>query len=91
VSFQFSWDPAKAATNLRKHGVTFREAATVFGDPDAVTVYDEAHSGDEERWFTLGRSLLARLLAVAHTETDEEIRIISARRATLREAASYAL
>lgn len=90
MSLQFSWDPAKAAYDLRKHGGPFREAATVFGDPAAFAVHDDAHSGDEARWFTLGRSLFARLPAVAHTETDEEIRIISARRATLREAASYA-
>jgi uncharacterized DUF497 family protein len=63
----FEWDPAKAASNLVKHGVRFEQAATVLLDPLALTVFDEAHSSYEERWFTLGMSSEGKLLAAAHT------------------------
>ncbi|MEO8298187.1 MAG: BrnT family toxin [Burkholderiales bacterium] len=90
----FAWDPAKARSNLTKHGVAFEQAATVLADPLALTVYDDAHSEHEERWFTLGRSSDGRLLAVAHTyvaigATSAEARIISAREATRRERLQY--
>jgi len=62
-----TWDAAKAQSNIAKHGVTFAQAATVLLDPLAMTVFDEAHSQNEERWFTLGRSSEGKLLAVAHT------------------------
>jgi hypothetical protein len=56
LELEIAWDPAKARTNLAKHGVSFAQAATVLLDPLALTVFDDAHSEDEERWFTLGRS-----------------------------------
>lgn len=90
----FEWDANKAATNLRKHGVSFREAATVFADPDALDGPDLAHSAQEARFLRLGRSLTGRVLMVAYTVRelgdDEKIRIISARRASRKERAAYA-
>lgn len=88
------WDPVKAQANLKKHGVSFAEAATVLLDPLALTVFDAAHSQDEERWFTLGLSSTGRLLAVAHTYQtlgpDTALaRIISAREATGSERMQY--
>jgi uncharacterized protein len=76
---RFEWDPKKAAKNLKKHGVTFQEAATVFGDPLAVTFADPDHSEDEERNLTFGLSLQRRLIVVSHTQRGEQTRIISAR------------
>jgi hypothetical protein len=87
---QLGWDPNKAAKNLRKHRVAFEEAATVFDDPVFVTVVDDEHSVDEERYITLGMSTQRRLLIVAHTERDGRIRIISAREATKKEEQFYA-
>jgi uncharacterized DUF497 family protein len=94
IAYEFDWDPAKAAANLTKHGVDFRQAATVFSDPLALTVFDEAHSQSEERWFTLGMTSEGRLVAVAHTfeqttPTQARIRIISVREATGRERNDY--
>lgn len=88
------WDPAKAQANVRKHGVSFAEAATVLLDPLALTVFDAGHSDDEERWFTLGTSSTGRLLAVAHTyrSIDPDLasaRMISAREATRLERRQY--
>jgi uncharacterized DUF497 family protein len=85
----FRWDPRKAIANTRKHGVTFREAATVLRDPLSTTFPDEAHSQDEQRYVTIGMSSEGKILVVAHTESDEEIRIISARRATKAERRFY--
>ena len=79
---QFEWDPAKDKKNLRKHGVSFKEASSVFYDALAVTGADPDHSEDEERMVTFGVSSSGRLLVVAHTERDDAIRIISARTAT---------
>jgi len=76
---KFEWDPKKAVTNLKKHGVTFQEAATVFGDPLAITFPDPDHSTEEERHMTLGLSLQRRLIVVSHTERGDRTRIISAR------------
>jgi uncharacterized DUF497 family protein len=76
---RFEWDPKKAAANLKKHGVTFQEAATVFGDPLAITFQDPDHSKDEERHLTFGLSLQKRLIVVSHTERGDRTRIISAR------------
>ena len=81
----FEWNAAKAASNLAKHGVGFEEAATVFGDPLSVTIFDPAHSQAEDRFIILGRSHLDKLLVVVHTERGDNIRIISARRASRRE------
>ncbi|MFT4198099.1 MAG: BrnT family toxin [Pseudoxanthomonas sp.] len=93
-TLDITWDPAKARTNLSKHGVRFDHAASVLLDPLALTVFDAAHSIEEERWFTLGRSTRGILLAVAHTwqatsPDSARVRIISARPATGRERAQY--
>ena len=82
---QFEWDDAKARRNLRKHGVSFDEAVTVFYDPLSVTFDDPDHSADEPRFVTIGNSARGRLLVVAHTERGTTVRIINARRATARE------
>lgn len=86
---EFEWNPAKAATNLRKHGVSFAEAASVFGDPLAYTFTDPDHSSDEERWLTFGLSQRRLLLVVSHTERDGRVRIVSAREATSHERKIY--
>ncbi len=86
----FEWDDPKAEANERKHGVTFSEALTVFGDPISVTGYDPHHADDEDRFLTMGTSLDGRLLVVSHTDRGDSIRIISARVATRRERKDYA-
>jgi len=83
------WDPAKAILNLRKHGVDFEEAATVFRDPLLLVLPDLEHSQVEERWIALGRSVRQLLLVVVHTEDPRTIRIISAREAEPRERRQY--
>ncbi len=85
----FEWDDQKAADTLQKHGVGFPEAATVFGDFFALTVYDTAHSGTEDRYLTLGRSDRQRLLTTAYTQRRNHIRLITARRATATEIKQY--
>ncbi len=85
----FDWDEAKAEANLTKHGVSFDEAATVFDDPFAVDLYDVEHSGDEERFVTIGRSTTARLLSVFYTEREDKTRLISARPMTRQEQREY--
>ena len=75
----FEWDPEKAARNYRKHRVSFHEAATIFGDPLALTFQDPDHSRDEERYLTFGLSQQRRLIVVSHTERGDRTRIISAR------------
>jgi len=85
----FKWDPNKALTNLQKHQVSFEEAATIFDDPVFITVIDLEHSTDEERYITIGISNHGRLLMVAHTDRENEIRIINARKATRKEAKFY--
>jgi len=89
VSLRFEWDSAKATQNRTVHGVTFEEAATVFGDPLAVEILDQGHSISEERFLAIGRSSRGRLLVVVHLETLAIIRIISARLATRLERESY--
>ena len=86
---RFSWDETKARKNLKKHGVSFDEASTVFFDPFAITIPDLDHSVNEHRLLTIGRSLGGKLLVVAHTEDDDLIRIISAREAARRERKDY--
>jgi uncharacterized DUF497 family protein len=86
---EFEWDPDKAARNAAKHGVSFQEAATVFGDPLAITYFDPDHSEDEDRFLTFGHSADGRLLVVSHTDRGEKTRIISARAATRRERKQY--
>lgn len=86
----FEWDGVKAALNVTKHGVTFDEASTVFGDPLAVIFDDEEHSGDEIREIIIGHSILERLLLVSFTERgDDTVRIMIARKATKRERKGY--
>jgi hypothetical protein len=87
---RYEWDSAKAAKNLRLHDVSFEEAATVFDDPMFISVVDVEHSEDEERYITIGWSNRRRLLTVAHTDREKRIRLISARKATRREARFYA-
>ena len=94
IAYDFEWDAAKALANMARHGVTFDQAATVFLDALALTVYDESHSQSEERWFTIGHDVGGMLLAVAHTyqatsSASARVRIISARQATKREQHFY--
>lgn len=85
----FEWDPAKAESNLTKHGVSFEEAATVFSDFLSVTFDDPDHSFDENRFVTIGASEKGRLLFVSHTDREDVIRIISARESTRGERKMY--
>jgi uncharacterized DUF497 family protein len=94
MRLDFDWDPAKAASNAAKHGVTFDVAMAVFRDPLARSMLDRDHGEEEERWVTLGGAGAGHLLVVVHTWTDIEadravVRIISARRATPKEARQY--
>ena len=86
---QFEWDAEKAASNLKKHGVSFQEAATAFGDPFSATIADPDHSEDEDRYVLLGETYQGRLVVVVHTDREETVRIISARLASRRERKSY--
>ncbi|PSB36255.1 hypothetical protein C7B69_04820 [filamentous cyanobacterium Phorm 46] len=86
---KFQWDSNKASSNAKKHGVSFEEAVTVFGDPLAITISDHDHSVGEFRLLTIGQSKLQRLLVVSHTEREGEVRLISARLATRQERKSY--
>ena len=88
MSLEFEWDETKARQNLRKHGVSFDEASTIFNDPLALTIDDPVHS-EEDRFVTLGESHRRRLLVVVFTERGDRIRIISARAATRRERRNY--
>ena len=85
----FEWDPAKAAANLRAHGVSFEEAATVFQDPLATVHSDPDHSESEAREILIGHSAQPRLLLVAFTDRQGKIRLISAREVTPRERRDY--
>lgn len=82
---QFQWDSNKDRANRRKHGVSFEEATTVFGDPLAMTISDPDHSVGEARFATLGRTVAGRLVVVIHTEQEDIVRIISAREASTHE------
>ncbi len=88
---KFDWDATKAASNLRKHGVSFEEAQSVFYDEFALQFDDESHSAEEDRFLLLGMSSGAHLLLVCHCERagGEVIRIISARKATKQESSFY--
>ena len=93
-AYEFEWDDAKAASNLAKHGVDFNEAMGVMLDPLTMTRYDEEHSGDEDRWVSLGRSDHARLLVVVRTfsatgTNTALVRVISAPAPTKREREQY--
>lgn len=89
MGYTFEWDPQKAESNRRKHGVTFDEASTVFGDPLAILVRDPDHSVGERRYLLLGTSNRRRLLVVAFAERPPRTRLISARRATRQERRRY--
>ena len=86
---EFDWDSEKARINLRKHRVSFREAAMVFGDLLAITYYDDAHSDHKRRFITIGMSDRGRVLVVSHTVERKQLRIISARKATRHERKVY--
>ena len=89
MGYIFDWDWKKAESNARKHGVTFDEASTVFGDPLGLLMPDPDHSLNEERYLVLGMSNRQRLLVVAFAERPPRTRLISARRATPREWRRY--
>ena len=94
VNYNFEWDPIKAKSNLDKHSVNFEEATTVFKDPMALSIYDEEHSKEEDRWITIGISNTGRLLVVCHTfqkndENNVAIRIFSGRKAIKKETRQY--
>ncbi|MGQ0802162.1 MAG: BrnT family toxin [Pseudomarimonas sp.] len=94
MELDITWDVAKAQSNLSKHGVSFTQAASVLLDPLALTVFDTAHSEQEERWFTIGQALGGTLLAIAHTyqttgPATATVRLISARTATRHEREQY--
>jgi len=94
VQYSFEWDPAKAKTNRRKHGVSFEHAAGLFLDPAAISEPDDEHGEAEERWVTIGRDSRGRILVIVHTFRESSargrrIRIISARKATKREVRQY--
>jgi uncharacterized protein len=91
TEIRFDWEPVKAEENLRKHGVSFDEAQSVFYDEYATEFYDDTHSEWEDRFLLLGLSTHLRLVMVCHCyrENDSLIRIISARKATTNEAKFY--
>jgi hypothetical protein len=85
----FEWDRSKAEANLRKHGVSFEEAQTIFTDPLSITLPDPDHSEDEQRFVDMGVSNQKRVLVVVYTERGLRIRLISAREATAKERKKY--
>lgn len=89
MEIRFEWDPEKDAANQEKHGVSFEEGSTVFGDVLSITIDDPDHSKNEVRFLTLGYSVRNRLIVVTHTDRGEVIRLISARPATPKERRSY--
>lgn len=93
MDIHFEWDRNKAESNLRKHGISFIEAAEVFSDPLAIKLHDVDHSEQEDRWVTIGQVRSMRIVVTVHTwqEDDENIyvRIISARKATVHEIKNY--
>ena len=94
MRYYFEWDPDKAALNIRKHKVSFQRAAEVFKDPHAISIFDEEHSQEEDRWITMGSDYNGRILVVSHTfrRIDEDsfrIRIISSKKATKNERKQY--
>lgn len=94
MHYNFDWDPAKERSNRRKHKISFRRAATVFRDPNQLSVFDEEHSEVDERWITIGLDSSGILCVVVHTfeQVDNdyfEVRIISARKATRSEMRQY--
>jgi uncharacterized DUF497 family protein len=86
---EFEWDPLKADKNLRKHGVSFHEAAAVLEDALSITYHDPDHSATEHRFITVGMSRSGRVLMVAHADRGDRVRIISARKTTSQERRHY--
>lgn len=95
MQLSFEWNPIKAAANIRKHGISFEHAAEIFQDPMALTIFDNEHSIDEERWITMGQANNRVYILVVHTYQDSDnsneikIRIISARLANKSEIKQY--
>lgn len=94
MNYHFEWDPKKAASNKKKHGINFEKATAVFKDENAISIFDEEHSDKEERWITIGLDPETKVLVVIHTyitlEQDAvKIRIISARKANKNEEKQY--
>ena len=89
MRLNFEWDEQKATINKNKHGVSFEEANTVFGDPLSLTIDDPLHSRSEQRFIIIGRSIRQRTVVVVYVERRNKIRIISARLATSREKKTY--
>lgn len=89
MELNFEWHEEKANDNLRKHGVTFEEAKTVFNDPFSITIADSGHSAEEDRYIDVGLSTAGQLLVVVYTEREEKIRLISCRKATKAERSNY--
>ena len=86
---EFEWDDAKAKANLRKHGISFGDATSAFYDALSITIPDPDHSAGEHRFLLIGVTLTVRLVVVSHTDRGRRIRIINARRSTLRERVTY--
>ena len=94
MNYYFDWDVTKAQTNFKKHKITFEKATEIFYDPLALSLYDDLHSEDEDRWITLGVTKSGTIIVVIHTykglnSNDVKIRIISARKATKNEIKQY--
>lgn len=94
MKYNFEWDPNKAKQNLKKHKVSFEHAAEIFLDPFAISVFDEEHSLQEDRWVTIGKDSNEAVLVIIHTFRQQNvnqcnIRIISARKATKKEVKQY--
>ena len=89
MSLNFEWDAKKARSNAKKHGISFLEASTVFGDANSLTIPDPLHSADEQRLVTIGCSQQRKILVVVSTERGTNLRIISARPASRRERKQY--
>lgn len=94
MNYNFEWDPNKAKSNIEKHKISFEDATSVFKDENAISIFDEEHSSNEERWITIGMDIKTRTLVVVHTfvtlnKSSCNIRIISARKATKNEQKYY--
>lgn len=94
MNYNFEWDPNKAKSNLVKHKIDFDSAVSIFKDKNAISIFDDEHSENEERWVTIGMDFETRTLVVVHTfivmdKNDYSIRIISARKATKNEQKLY--
>jgi uncharacterized DUF497 family protein len=94
MNYNFEWDPNKAKSNISKHKISFEDATSVFRDENAISIFDEEHSDNEDRWITIGLDKLTRTLVVVHTfvtlnQDNCNVRIISARKATKNEIKFY--